>query len=114
MPKNKTSTPIATRSAGGRAATEHEQREGWKLQHGEIWISRLEHEQLLIAGIKHGNRVADTTEAARFLQVTPGTMRNWRTADVGPKFKKVGRTGRLVRYPTAGLILYKRKLEAGQ
>ncbi|MCC5957697.1 MAG: helix-turn-helix domain-containing protein [Natronohydrobacter sp.] len=36
-----------------------------------------------------------TEQAAAYLSVSPGTMRNWRTAGAGPRYRTVGR---IVRY----------------
>ena len=65
---------------------------------------------LMAAGIL-GLRTANTTAAAQFLGVAPGTMRNWRAAGEGPAYENVGRTGFYVRYSIPHLVAFKRKLE---
>lgn len=42
-----------------------------------------------------------TTEAATYLKLNPGTLRNWRVAGVGPRYFKIGK--QKIRYDRADI-----------
>jgi len=48
------------------------------------------------------NRLLSESQAARYLAVSPRTLRNWRTRGGGPKFVKV--SARCIRYRTKDLV----------
>ena len=44
------------------------------------------------------------TELAEWLQIAPGTLRNWRVSGNGPRYCKV--SGNIVRYPMASVVAW--------
>ncbi len=50
----------------------------------------------------------DTAGAARYLGVSPNTLRNWRTLGRGPRFYKIGA---LVKYRASDLDAFVREID---
>jgi len=53
----------------------------------------------------------DTQEAATYLDMKPGTLKNWRHRGEGPKYSKINK--RLVRYHVHDLDIFLRSEQRG-